>query len=85
MDYFYNSEIKKCVEDYMWGEYQRIKELDNQSDIEANFFLKFKSWDSGDCTFVGLLKVLLWYVASIENQDIWWQDEFKDVIDFLEK
>jgi hypothetical protein len=77
-------DIKNAIDNFMWGEFQRIKILDKPTEIEDQFRSKFYSWDRSDCSIVGMLNILLWYIASIENSDPWRQDEYKEVIKAIE-
>ena len=76
--------IRQSVENFLFSEYHRIKNnFENVSDLEKDFSSNFKSWDISDCSIVGSTKLLLWYVASIENQDPYRNDEYKELIESI--
>ena len=75
---------KLDISNLMYEELDRIKNLDNPSEIEDTFRSKFYSWDKGDCSITGLLNILLWYVASIENSDFCRMNEYGELIKAIE-
>ena len=78
-------ELKKSLHDLVCDEYNIAKEIppEERTKIQSTFLTKFYSWDKSDCSIVGLLSLLLWYVASLENEDIYRGNEYKSIIDFL--
>ncbi len=68
------------IKDILWNEYQRIKNLDEIKGLDYDFYQKFHSWDSGDCSEVGLIIFLLWYIATVNNE--MYHNDYKEIIKF---
>lgn len=83
MNTFVDKVFRTSIFEIMWTEYQRIKDLEIRSEIEDEFRSRFWSWDKSGCSPTGLVAILCWYVASIENNDPYRNDEYKALVDFL--
>ncbi len=70
------------IGDHLWSQMYELKGIENKSQFQTEFQNKFRSWDKGDCSNVGLIKIFLWYVASIQNEDYY--NEYNDLINYLQ-
>lgn len=79
------NEIKPNIDNALYSELLRLKDIEptNREAYEDGFIFKYYSWDKSDCSIVGMLSLLLWYVACIENSDPYRNDEYKNIIEFL--
>lgn len=68
------------IKDLMYNEYNKIKNLNDRNTIENDFYIKFYSWDKGDCSDVGLLIILLWYISSKNNKQYY--ENYNEIISF---
>ena len=75
--------IKERIDLEIYNEVQRIRQKENRNETEDQLYSKYFSWDKGDCSIVGLLTILTWYVSSIENGDLYRNNEYKELIEFL--
>ena len=82
-EYFAHKITHHVLSEPMWVEYDRIKKLDKRSLLEDEFVSRFRSWDKGDCSPVGLVLLTAWYVTSIENSDPYRNNEYAHIIEFL--
>ena len=78
--------IKVYIDLYFWSLYDKIKNIDSSewTTLDNDFYLKFRAWDKGDCSEVGLIKLYLWYIASRENLDSYRDNEYKELIKMLD-
>lgn len=82
----FTSKIKNSIDDVIWEEFQRVKNCmlnKTATNIEQEFYSRFRHWDKSDCSIVGLLTVILWYVSSIENSDPWRNNEYEHLIETI--
>jgi hypothetical protein len=81
------NEIKPQIDNALYSEFLRVKEIEPnyRKAYEDELIFKYYSWDKSGCSIVGMITILLWYVACIENSDPYRNDEYKNIIEFLGK
>ena len=77
------NELVDPIIDILWDIKYSLRNKENRTSLEDEFLSDFRYWNKGDCSPVGACKLLLWYVASVENQDPWRQNEYGELIDKL--
>jgi len=73
------------IDEFMWNLYNKINEKEKLNDVQDTFLRYFRSWNRGDCSKVGLIKVFLLYIAMLENSDPMWYNDYGELIEFLKK